>query len=137
MAKPISVAIVAAFLWGAMLIALAVGLALLCPNTFLDRMWVYNRTAHSAFQAGGRIIGVGFLLLGSAAGVTARSLSRGRRWAWWVAILIFALNGIGDLYGLFATGDLIRSGSGLVIAMAFLFVLLRRRVRISFAKPAQ
>ena len=133
MAKPISVAIVAAFLWIAMLIALAVGVALLFPGTFLDRMWIYNQMAHAAFQAVGRIAGVGFLLLALAVGVTALGLSGGRRWAWRVAILIFALNGIGDLFGLLATGDLIRSGSGLVIAIGFVFVLLRRNVRASFA----
>jgi hypothetical protein len=64
MAKPIPVAIVAAFLWIAMLIGLAVGVALLFPGTFLDRMWEYNRPAHAAFQTVGKTSGVGFLVLG-------------------------------------------------------------------------
>lgn len=133
MAKPIPVAIVAAFLWIAMLIGLAVGVALLFPGTFLDRMWVYNRPAHAAFQTVGKTSGVGFLVLGLIVGVTAGGLSCGRRWAWWLAILIFALNGIGDLIGLIATRDLLRSGSGFVIAMGFLVVLLRRNSRVSFS----
>jgi len=137
MAKPISVAIVAAFLWIAMLIGLAVGAALLFPGTILDRMWVYNQPAHAAFHAAGRTSGVGFLVLGLVVGVTAGGLSGGRRWAWWLAILIFALNGIGDLFGLLATRDLLRSGSGLVIAVGFLAVLLRRNARVSFDQPAQ
>jgi hypothetical protein len=137
MAKPISVAIVAAFLWIAMLIGLVVGVALLFPGTFPDRMWVYNRPAHAAFQTVGKTSGAGFLVLGLIVGVTAGGLSCGRRWAWWLAILIFALNGIGDLFGLLATRDLLRSGSGLVIAIGFLVVLLRRNVRASFDQPAQ
>jgi hypothetical protein len=137
MAKPISVAIVAAFLWMAMLIGLAVGVALLFPGTFLDRMWVYNRPAHAAFQTVGKTSGVGFLVLGLIVGVTAGGLSRGRRWAWWLAIFIFALNGIGDLFGLLATRDLLRSGSGLVVAIGFLVVLLRRNLRASFDQLAQ
>ena len=136
-ARPIPVAIVAAFLWIAMLIGLVVGVALLFAGTFLDRMWVYNRPAHAAFQTVGKTSGVGFLVLGLIVGVTAGGLSCGRRWAWWLAILIFALNGIGDLIGLIATRDLLRSGSGIVIATGFLVVLLRRDVRASFDKPAQ
>jgi hypothetical protein len=137
MAKPISVAIVAAFLWIAMLIGLAVGVALLFPGTFLDRMWVYNQPAQAAFQTAGRTSGFGFLVLGLVAGGTAVGLSSGRRWAWWLAILIFALNGIGDLFGLLATRDPLRSGSGLVIAIGFLAVLLRRNARAFFEQPAQ
>jgi len=133
MAKPISVAIVAVFLWIAMLISLVVGVALFFPGTFLDRMWVYNQPAHAAFQTVGKAAGIGFLALGLVVGVTAGGLSCGRRWAWWLAISIFALNGIGDLVGLLATRDLLRSGSGFVIAMGFLVVLLRRNSRVSFS----
>jgi hypothetical protein len=136
MAKPIPVALVAAFLWIAMLVSLVVGVALLFPGTFLDRIWVYNRPAHAAFQTIGKTSGVGFLVLGLVVGAAAGGLSCGRRWAWWLAILIFALNGIGDLVGLLATRDLLRSGSGFVIAVGFLLVLLHRNVRASFDQPA-
>jgi hypothetical protein len=136
MAKPIPVALVAAFLWIAMLVSLVVGVALLFPGTFLDRIWVYNRPAHAAFQTVGKTSGVGFLVLGLVVGAAAGGLACGRRWAWWLAILIFALNGIGDLVGLLATRDLLRSGSGFVIAVGFLLVLLHRNVRASFDQPA-
>jgi uncharacterized membrane protein len=101
-----------------------VGLALLFPGTFLDRMWVYHRPAQAAFQTVGKTSRVGFLVLGLVVGATAGGLSRGRRWAWWLAILIFALNGTGDLIGLLATRDPLRSSSGFVIAVGFLVVLL-------------
>jgi hypothetical protein len=136
LAKPIPVALVAAFLWIAMLVSLVVGAALLFPGTFLDRIWVYNRPAHAAFQTVGKTSGVGFLVLGLVVGAAAGGLSCGRRWAWWLAILIFALNGIGDLVGLLATRDPLRSGSGFVIAVGFLLVLLHRNVRASFDQPA-
>jgi hypothetical protein len=132
MSKPVSVAIVAGFLWIAMLIALAVGVALLFPGTILDRMWAYNEPAHTAFQTAARILGIGFLIFGFVLGATALGLRSGRRWAWRLAILIFALNGVGDLFGLLATRNLLRGVSGLVIAIGFLAVLLRRDVRAFF-----
>jgi hypothetical protein len=135
MAKPITVPIVAAFLWIAMVIALVVGIALSFPGTFLDQIWRYNPPAHAAFQMAGRASGVGFLILGVALGAAARDLVRGRRWAWWFAVVIFALNGIGDLFALLATRDFARNGSGLVIAAGFLVALLRKNVRDSLNHP--
>jgi hypothetical protein len=133
MARPISVGIISAFLWIAMVSGLLVGAALLFPGTYLDRMWVYNQPAHTAFQAFGKATGSGFLLLGVVVGIAAAGLSSGRRWAWRLAIVIFALNGIGDLVSLLVTRDLLRSGSGFVIAIGFLVVLLRRNARLSFS----
>jgi hypothetical protein len=137
MAKPISVAFVAAFLWIAAAISLVVGVALLVPGTLLDRMWVYNPPAHTAFQAVGKPLGAGFLMLGLVAGTTAWGIAHGRRWAWWLAILIFVINGIGDMFGLLATRDLLKSGSGFVIALGFLLILLSRNVRASFERPSR
>ena len=115
MAKPISVTIVTAFLWIAMLIGLAVGVALLFPGTFLDRMWVYNRPAHAAFQTVGKTSGVGLSRTRSdRRNVRLGSLPWTCLWAWWLAILIFALNGIGDSFGLLATRDCLEAVRGLL-----------------------
>lgn len=46
-----------------------------------------------------------------------------------VAVGIFAVNGLGDLVTLIKTRDLIRSGSGILFAAAFLGLLMSRRVR--------
>ena len=75
-------------------------------------------------------------MLGLVAGATAWGLSRGRRWAWWLAVLIFALNGTGNLFGLLAMRDLLRSEFGVCYSVRFLVVLLDRNVRVSFDQPA-
>ncbi len=130
--RPIALAIVAAFLWVATGIAVIVGISLLFPGTPLDRMWVLNRPAYAAFQSMGRLSGIFLLLLGSVTAAGARGLLQRRRWAWWLVIGIFVVNGIGDLVGLFVTRDVIRSGSGALVAAAFLSCLMTHEVRRYF-----
>lgn len=133
MSRPVALPIVAAALWTAAFISLVVGMALLIPGTFLDGMWEYNRPAHAAFLALGKASGIAFLALGIVAGTAGGGLIRSRRWAWWVAVAIFAINGLGDVVGLIKTRDAVRSGSGIVVAAIFLALLLNRRARRSIA----
>ena len=65
------------------------------------------------------------LVLGSA----AAGFTRGVRWAWWLAVTIFTINCIGDIFAYFENWDLVRSGSGILIAAIFLVVLLSRTVK--------
>jgi hypothetical protein len=55
----------------------------------------------------------------------AVGLLRGRKWAWWFAVVLFAINGCGDLVSLFWTKEMLKSGSGVLIAGAFLIALSR------------
>jgi hypothetical protein len=125
--RPLSITVVATALCLAAGIATLVGAALLFPGTFRDEMWQYNRPAHAAFQTMGRGLGDAFIALGLLAGSTAAGLFRGHRWAWWLAIGIFAINGLGDVIGFIQTRDAIRSGSGILFAAAFLGLLLINR----------
>jgi len=58
-------------------------------------------------------------------------LIKGMKWAWWIVIIIFAVNGIGDAAAV-ASGSRIAGISGVIIAVAFLFYLTRPGVRIFF-----
>jgi hypothetical protein len=47
-----------------------------------------------------------------------------KRWAWWGAVLLFGINGLGDLLTLVLYRDVVKGGSGVLIASLFLFCLL-------------
>jgi hypothetical protein len=125
--RPLSITVVAIALSLAAVIATFVGTALLFPGTFLDKMWHYNRPAHAAFQTMGRPLGAAFIALALLAASTAAGLFRARRWAWWAAIAIFTINGLGDVIGFIQTRDAIRTGSGILFAAAFLGLLFINR----------
>jgi hypothetical protein len=117
--------VVAAFPFLATLIAVVVALSLLFPYTFLDRIWTLNPAAYAAFHILGKSSGVILLVLGVCTGTTAFGLLRQRRWAWWLAIVLFAANGLGDLTNLLIGGERWKSAAGALIAAAFVFLLMR------------
>lgn len=127
------ITVVAAFLFAATAIAVFIGLDLLFPVRSLDWIWRLNQRAAGTFRPNARLGGIFLLLVAVAASSAARGLLRGRRWAWWLAIGIFAVNGAGDLISFIITRDVLRSASGVVIAGVFLLMLTRRPVRDFFA----
>lgn len=118
--RPKAVTVVAVFLFFATIIAVVVGASLLFPNPLLDWLWELNRPAEAVFRSFGRIAGVALILLGLATFAAARGLLRRDLWAWWFAIILFTVNGIGDLVSFVATGDWLRSASGVVISSVFI-----------------
>lgn len=134
--KPIPVSIVAGFAYFAAFISLLVGTVLLFPGTRFDRIWQLNQPAHAAFQSIGKWVGAAFLLLAIPAGIIAIGLSRGRRWAWWAAVIMFVVNSLGDVGSLIVTRDYVHAGSGVVVDGIFLVVLFSRSVRGYFDESA-
>jgi hypothetical protein len=59
-------------------------------------------------------------------------LLRGRKWAWWFAIGLLAINGCGDEVSFIVTRDAVRSASGILICSVFVFLLSHNRVRFFF-----
>jgi hypothetical protein len=107
---------------------------LLFPNRLLDRLWELNKPGAAAFRAMGKASGLLLLALGIGTAAAGLGLLRGRPWAWWFAIVLFTVNGCGDVVGLVATGDWLRSGSEIAIAAAFVYSLTRPRVRSYFGR---
>jgi uncharacterized membrane protein (DUF2068 family) len=130
--RPRAVPIVAAFLFAVTVIAAIVGISLLFPNRLMDRLWELNKPGAALFRAMGRISGVFLLALGVATAAAARGLLRRKQWAWWFAVVLFAIDGSGDVVGLFVTGDLLRSLVGVAISLVFLYFLGQRQVRWYF-----
>jgi hypothetical protein len=130
--RPKTVSIVAAFLFAATAIAAVAGISLLFPGTLFDRLWELNKPGAAAFHALGRLSGVLLLVLGVGTSAAAAGLLQGKKWSWWFAMVLFTINGCGDVVSFFATRDILRSGSGVVIASVFLYALSRGRVRRYF-----
>jgi len=126
--RPGTVRVIAMFLFAAAAIAAVVAASLLFPGTALDRLWDLNRPAAAAFHALGPASGVLLLVVGAAALAGAVGLMRGRRWAWWVAVVLFSVDGLGDAVSVFATGNWLKSAAGLMISGAFVYSLCRKGV---------
>ncbi|HEX3969336.1 MAG TPA: hypothetical protein VHW70_15315 [Edaphobacter sp.] len=127
--KPAVVTVVAVFLFFASVVAWITGTSLLFPRPFWQKMWDLNRPAYIAFSSFGKVSGILLVALGAGTGAAGIGLLKGKEWCWWFAVVLFAINGIGDLVTLFLTHDLIRGGSGVLIAIIFLFCLTRLQVK--------
>jgi hypothetical protein len=134
--RPKTIPVVAGFLFAATANAVVVSVSLLFPNPLLDRLWELNKPGAAAFRSMGKISGVLLLALGIATAAAGRGLLRRRKWAWWLAVALFTINGCGDVAGLLATGDWLRSGSGVAVAAAFACALTRPRTRRYFQQSA-
>ena len=132
--KPRTIAVVAGFLFLAAAIAMVIGESLLFPNRLLDSMWQFNPPAAELFQRMGRWSGVPLILLAIATGAAGIGFLRRKQWSWWFAILLFAVDGLGDALSFFATGNVLKSSAGLLISGTFVYFLSRRPVRLYFAR---
>lgn len=130
--RPIAIPIVVAFLFTATLISVLVGISLLFPNALLGQLWELNRPAEPYFRALGRASGILLLILGAATLAAGIGLLQRKRWAWLFAVVLFAVNGLGDAISAIVTLDWLRSAAGVGIAAAFLFAFLHSGVRRYF-----
>ena len=113
-------------------IALAAGTTLIWPGGPLDIIWsIRNDDTHAKMLALGWPGGAGLWLLAVVALVLAWGSFGQRRWAWWLAVIGIAVNGVADL-GRMATGGIFEGLVGVVIAGLILFWLTRRGVRTQF-----
>jgi len=119
--------VIAAFLIAATAVALGVGLALLFPGRLLEWLAQFNRPGMQAFEALGRWSGALLLLVACFTAVATVGLLRGKKWGWWMAMGVFAVNGCGDIVGYTITRDGWRSGSGVVVSAGFVYALTRIR----------
>ena len=124
-----AIAVIAAFLFAATAVAVVVGSALLFPGEFLDRLSELNKPAMVVFRSWGRAPGVLLLGVGASTLIVGVGLLRRRKWAWWLAIGLFAINGCGDLVSFIVVRDAVRSASGILICSVFVLLLRQHRVR--------
>ena len=104
---------------------------LLWRGTVLDRLWALNPVAYKQLAPLGGTVGLLFLLLGATLTTAGIGWFRRRLWGWRLAVAIIATQVLGDVVS-FVKGDLLRGGTGVIIAGALLLFLLQPRIRAAF-----
>jgi hypothetical protein len=105
---------------------------LLWRGTVLDRLWALNPIAYKQLAHLGDTVGILFLLLGAALATAGIGWFRFRLWGWRLAVAIIATQVLGDVVS-FVRGDLLRGGTGVIIAGALLLFLWQPKIRATFA----
>jgi hypothetical protein len=136
-AIPAGILILSIILFLATSIALIIAISLLIPGTILDVLWNLNPSVHVGFTAMGKILGIFLIILGIITLFAGFGILKGKKWAWWIAVFIFAANGLGDIVRISAGGyeDILGGLVGILIAAGVLFYLTRPYVKDFFKKP--
>jgi hypothetical protein len=113
------------------LICAAVSATLLAPNTPLDAMWALKPAAHQDLLLLRPASTAGFIVLTLAMASAAWGCFGRKRWGRILALVIFALNGLGDAARAL-TGGLVEGLVGVAVAAVLLWWLTRPRVRALF-----
>jgi hypothetical protein len=121
------------FLIFATLMAAFIGSLLLFPGRLFESVWQFNPEARSAFQSMGRLASLLLFVVGAVACGGAVGIYRRRKWGWWLAVLLFSVNALGDAVSLFAPGRTLQGSVGVLISGLFLLYLLQPRVRRQFS----
>jgi len=124
--RPISIALISLFfVFGAFASGLA-AFMLLLPSTPLDALWRLNPHARDGLAPMGLWAVFLMSVVCVACAATALGLWHRRRWGYWAAISILAINLLGDTINAIALRDC-RTLIGLPIAGFLIAYLLRKR----------
>jgi hypothetical protein len=102
---------------------------LLFPGTELDALWRINPDAHAAFQSLGTMSIFLMAIVGVGCASAAIGLARGARWGRRLALIILAINLVGDSVNTLVRHDL-RTLIGLPIGMAMMIYLVKAKLEI-------
>jgi len=130
-ASPAALTALGIFLFFASLMAFLAGATLVWTGTILDRMWLLNPRAYQRLAPLGKLVGIPFLILSVMLALAATGWFKRRLWAWWLAVAIIATQILGDAVNLLL-GHLLEGATGVLIAGALLFYLLRPNIRSAF-----
>lgn len=133
--RPLGVTLMGLILLFAGLMALIVGISIFIVGTPLDALWSLNNSLSPDFKFTfmGMIFGIFLLILSIIIFATAWGFIKGKIWAWWITIIIFVANMIGDCARL-TMGSILEGILGILIALVFIFYLTRPSVREFFEK---
>lgn len=137
--RPLPIAIkvmVAFFAFGTLACSVTVA-ALLFPHSALDSVWRLNPEARLGLQQmGARLAVILMATVGTGCALAAIGLARGREWGRRLAMVILAVNLIGDTVNAVARHDP-RTLIGLPIGGAMIWLLAARQMRSTrIQKPA-
>ena len=136
-ARPVGITALSIFFWAGAFLSFIAAISLLTPASFLEPLWRLNPRAREGFA---EIGAWAILLMGAVAvacAMAAAGLWRGSRWGYWLALILLAVNLIGDIANVFLRTEP-RAAVGIPIVIAILvFLLVSRRVRDFFSKTAR
>lgn len=132
---PGSVILIGIVMFVAAMLAAWVGYTLIFQDDVFLTLVVMKRPELMVMVENGRVFGSLFLGLAFAVVYGAIGFLRRRRWAWWFAVVLFAVNGCGDIVGFYYTHDVLRSGGGLTVVTFFLVTLSSTNVKSYFERP--
>jgi hypothetical protein len=131
--RPRGIVILGVFMLLATCIAMVSAVSLLLPGSALDRAWwSLNPPARAGFARLGALAAPLLFALAVAAACAGVGLLRGKRWAWWFAVVGLAVNLVGDLGRLVATGEVLAGLVGVAVVAALLAYLASPGVRRYF-----
>lgn len=133
MARPFGIFLIALFFAVATGILLGAGGALLLPGSKFETIWTLYPARRALLMPYRLWLGPGFLVLAVATAAASAGCFRRRLWGWWIAVAIFALNGLGDVAQL-ALGHFLEGGVGIAASGATIFYLSRLRLRGVFER---
>ncbi len=102
------------------------------PGSELEVIWKLYPARRSLLMPYRFWLGPGFLMLAIVMVSASIGCFRGRIWGWWLAMVIFSINGLGDVAQILI-GHFLEGGIGVAAAGAILFYLSRPKVRRAFA----
>jgi uncharacterized membrane protein (DUF2068 family) len=105
--------------------------SLMFPGSFLESIWHLNPNARAGFTRIGSAAIVLMITVCIACIFTAIGLWRGRRWGYWLAVVMLVVNLCGDVINVI-TGTEPRAIIGIPIVGVILTYLFRKRTRYHF-----
>jgi hypothetical protein len=111
--------------------ALLAGATLVWKGTAFDRIWLLNPFAYQRLAPFGKLVGIPFLVLSGLLVLAAMGWFKRDLWAWRLTVAIIAMQVFGDAVNL-VLGHFLEGATGVLIAGALLFYLLRPGTRLAF-----
>lgn len=124
--------LIAVFFALSICILVSVGTALLLPGSAMEVVWNLYPARRAELMPYRAFMGPGFLALATVMLLASVGMFRFRRWGWWLAVTMFAANGLGDIAQL-SMGRVLEGAIGVTVAGAILYYLTRPRVRRAFS----
>jgi hypothetical protein len=132
--RPKGILILAIVMFFAAFMGFIVFISTFINGTPLDVIWTLNNSIPQDFKNSllGKILGIFVFIIGIVALSAGWGLLKGLKWAWWITVIIFVLNGIGDVVRVVLGG--FEGIVGILIALIILYYLTRPDVKAFFNK---
>jgi len=130
--RPFGISLLSMFFFAATGVTLVASLSLLFSNGALEPIWRLNPRGRAGLGAIGIWAVLLFFVVGVACLIAALGLWRGKRWGYFVAIVILCINGLGDLINALS-GSERRAIVGVPVVILILAYLMTRRVKLFFS----